>query len=60
VVLLAYAGVDWSAVLPLAAGMLAGSAIGPVVARHLHPGLLRWLVSLVGLGLAVGLWVRPS
>jgi uncharacterized protein len=49
--------VDWAAVAPLAAGMLAGSTVGPVVARHVPPGLLRWLVALTGLGLAFRLWV---
>lgn len=51
--------VDWAAVGPLAAGLFAGSAIGPRVARRLPAGLLRWLVALVGIGLAVRLWVAP-
>jgi hypothetical protein len=50
------AKVDWMAVAPLAAGMLAGSTLGPAVARHLPPRLLRWLVALTGLGLAIRLW----
>jgi len=49
------AGVDWAVVAPLAAGMLAGSAIGPPIARRLPPGLLRWVVALLGLGLAAWL-----
>jgi uncharacterized protein len=51
------ARIDWAVVAPLAAGMLAGSTAGPVVARHMPPGLLRWLVALTGLGLAFRLWV---
>ena len=51
--------VDWAAVGPLAAGLFAGSAIGPRVARRLPGGVLRWLVALVGIGLAVRLWIAP-
>jgi uncharacterized membrane protein YfcA len=56
-ILVVLARVDWEAVAPLAAGLLAGSTIGPAVARRIPPGLLRWLVALSGLGLAVRLWV---
>jgi uncharacterized membrane protein YfcA len=56
-ILVVVARVDWAAVAPLAAGLLAGSAIGPAVARRVRPGLLRWLVALSGLGLAARLWV---
>jgi uncharacterized membrane protein YfcA len=49
--------VNWAVVAPLAAGMLAGSAIGPRIARRMPPALLRWLVALGGLGFAVRLWV---
>jgi uncharacterized membrane protein YfcA len=52
-----FAHVDWTAVAPLAAGMFAGSLIGPRVARWLPPGLLRWLVALTGLALAVRLLI---
>jgi uncharacterized membrane protein YfcA len=48
--------VDWRAVGPLAAGMLAGSMAGPRIARRLPGGLLRWLVALTGLGVAIRLW----
>jgi uncharacterized membrane protein YfcA len=51
------ARVDWAVVAPLAAGMLAGSTLGPRVARRMPPGLLRWLVALMGLGFAIRLWV---
>jgi hypothetical protein len=51
------AKVDWTVVAPLAAGMLAGSALGPRLARRIPPALLRWLVALMGLGFAVRLWI---
>jgi uncharacterized protein len=52
--------VDWSAVWPLAAGLLVGSLVGPWVARRLPPGLLRWLVAACGLALAIRLWIAPA
>jgi uncharacterized membrane protein YfcA len=55
-----FAHVDWTAVAPLAVGMFAGSLVGPVVARRLPPGLLRWLVALTGLALAIRLWIAPA
>lgn len=58
---LAVAGpVQWGAVVPLGAGIFVGGTIGPHVARRLPGGLLRWLVALVGVGLAVKLWVSPG
>jgi uncharacterized protein len=48
--------VDWTVVLPLAAGLFTGSLIGPKVARRVPAGILRWLVALVGLGVAAWLW----
>jgi uncharacterized membrane protein YfcA len=56
--LVAFGSVDWPAVLPLGVGLFAGSLLGPVVARRLPAGLLRWLVALLGLGLAVELALR--
>lgn len=47
-----FAPVVWWAVLPLAAGALVGSRLGPVAARHLPPTLLRVGTALAGLGLA--------
>jgi uncharacterized protein len=55
-----FAHVDWTAVIPLATGMLAGSTIGPWIARRMPGNLLRWLVALIGLGLAVRLWLAPG
>jgi uncharacterized membrane protein YfcA len=52
--------VDWFVVVPLAAGMLAGSAIGPLAARRMPASLLRWLIALTGLALASWLWLHPG
>jgi uncharacterized membrane protein YfcA len=52
--------VDWGAVIPLAAGFLVGSMIGPRVARRLPASALRWFAALLGIGLAVKLWVDPA
>jgi uncharacterized protein len=52
--------VDWTAVLPLAAGLFTGSLIGPRVARRIPAWILRWLVALVGLGLAGWLWAHQA
>ncbi|MGO8728071.1 MAG: sulfite exporter TauE/SafE family protein [Streptosporangiaceae bacterium] len=60
VILIIFGPVDWTAVVPLGIGMFAGSMIGPRLARRLPPRLLRWLVALLGLGLAVRLWVTPT
>jgi uncharacterized membrane protein YfcA len=51
--------VQWNAAIPLAAGMLFGSMIGPRIARRLPGNVLRLLVALTGLGLAARLWVAP-
>jgi uncharacterized membrane protein YfcA len=56
----AFAPVDWSAVAPLGVGMFAGSTLGPRVARRLPPRLLRLLVALLGIGLAIQLWVHAN
>ena len=50
-----FAPVDWRAVLPLAAGALVGSRLGPVIARHLPAAPLRIGIALAGLGLATSL-----
>jgi uncharacterized membrane protein YfcA len=50
----------WSAVLPLAGGLLIGSALGPMIIRRVAPSLVRWLASAFGFTLAVYLWLRPT
>lgn len=55
-----FGSVDWSAATPLAVGMLAGSRVGPLVARRLPVGILRVLIVLLGMGLAINLWLHPS
>ncbi len=52
--------VDWAVVLPLAVGLFTGSLIGPRVARRVSAGILRWLVAIVGLGLAAWLWANQA
>jgi uncharacterized protein len=47
--------VDWATAAPLAAGLLAGGRLGPIVVRHSDARLLRTLIGLAGLGLAVKL-----
>ncbi|ONF73764.1 sulfite exporter TauE/SafE family protein [Amycolatopsis keratiniphila] len=47
--------VDWTLVLPLSIGLLAGSWLGPVVARRLPTGVLRIGIALAGVGLAIKL-----
>ena len=56
----AFGPVDWTAVAPLGLGMFVGSTLGPRIARRLPANLLRWLVVLIGLGLALQLWIKPS
>jgi uncharacterized protein len=60
VIIVIFGPVDWAAALPLGAGMFAGSMIGPRVARRIPAGLLRWLVAVLGMGLAVKLWIAPG
>jgi uncharacterized membrane protein YfcA len=59
-IFIAFGSVHWAAAVPLGLGMLAGSRVGPTVARRLPPDLLRWLIVLLGLALAVYLAVHPS
>lgn len=59
-VFVCFASVRYTAVLPLAGGLFVGATIGPRVARLMPSRLLRWLVALVGLALAVKLWVSPA
>lgn len=47
--------VHWTAAIPLAAGVLVGGRVGPVVVRHSPTRVLRVLIALAGLGLAIHL-----
>jgi uncharacterized membrane protein YfcA len=49
--------VSWGAALPLAAGLLIGSATGPAVARRVPTDVLRIGIGIGGLALAVSLGV---
>lgn len=60
VLLACFGPVHWGPAAALAAGALVGSRIGPAVTRALPRILTRSGVALLGLGLAVWLWVRPS
>ena len=60
VILVLFTPVDWAAVVPLGIGTFAGSSVGPLVARRLRGEVLRWAVALVGLGLAIRLWLGPT
>lgn len=55
VVFIVLAPVHWAAVLPLGAGCLIGSRLGPVVVRHAPATPLRIAIGIAGLGLAVKL-----
>lgn len=52
--------VEWGMVAPLAVGLFAGSAVGPVLARRVPAVVVRWSVAAFGLALAVRLWVAPG
>jgi uncharacterized protein len=56
VVFILYWPVDWAAVVPMAAGFLAGSMIGPSLTRHIPGRMLRIIAALAGFGLAIRLW----
>lgn len=50
--------VDWGTVPPMAAGLLAGSWLGPLLGRHLPATALRIGIGIAGLGLAAVLAAR--
>jgi len=56
----AFGPVNWTAVAPLSAGMFVGSMFGPRVTRWMPAGVLRWLIALLGIALAIQLWLHPS
>jgi uncharacterized membrane protein YfcA len=49
------APVAWAAVAPLAAGLLVGGRLGPVVVRRADDRVLRIVIGVAGLGLAIKL-----
>lgn len=51
--------VVWSAMLPLAAGMLVGGSLAPRILRRLPETAVRIVVAVAGLGLAVFLLTQP-
>lgn len=51
--------VVWTAMLPLAAGMVVGGALAPRLLRRLPEGVVRVAVAAAGLGLAAFLLTRP-
>jgi uncharacterized membrane protein YfcA len=53
----AFGPVHWSAVVPLAAGFLAGGWIGPALVRRIPMGALRTVIAVCGLGVAVKLGI---
>jgi uncharacterized membrane protein YfcA len=60
VVFVATGPVLWSAVIPLAGGLLIGSALGPIIVRRVPSNLVRWVAAAFGLALALYLWLRPT
>ncbi len=60
VTIVAFSHVEWAAVVPLAAGLFVGSLIGPRLARRLPAAVLRWFAALLGIGLAIKLWLAPA
>jgi uncharacterized protein len=55
--LIAVGTVDWTAAIPLGIGMFAGSLLGPRLTRWTPTHVLRPLVSVIGLGFALQLWL---
>lgn len=60
VVFVLYGPVRWASVVPLALGFLAGSRVGPALARRIPQNPLRIMVALAGLGFAAHLWLNPN
>jgi uncharacterized membrane protein YfcA len=52
--------VEWSAVLPLAVGLFAGSTAGPVIARRVPAHIVRQAGAALGFTLAVELWLHAG
>ncbi|KUI32308.1 sulfite exporter TauE/SafE family protein [Mycobacterium sp. GA-2829] len=58
VVFAVFAPVHWAAVVPMGAGCLIGSRLGPIVVRHAPSGLMRALIGAAGIALAIKLGVE--
>jgi uncharacterized protein len=56
----AFGSVDWTAVAPLSVGMFVGSMLGPRVIRRMPAAVMRWLIALLGISLAIQLWLNPG
>jgi len=52
--------VNWAAAAPLGIGMFIGSIFGPQVTRRLPMTASRWSIALLGVALAIQLWVKPG
>jgi uncharacterized membrane protein YfcA len=52
--------IDRAATVPLAVGLLGGSALGPVIARRVPAPVVRYGVATLGFALAAELWLRPG
>ncbi|GHF06646.1 UPF0721 transmembrane protein [Amycolatopsis deserti] len=53
----AFGPVDWMAAAPLGLGMFVGSTLGPRIARRLPAASLRRMVAVIGIALAIHLWI---
>ena len=55
-----FAPVDWFAVLLLAPSTLIGGYLGMAVARRMPAGVLRWSVVVLGVAVAIYLFLKPG
>jgi hypothetical protein len=60
VALLLFGPVHLAAAVALGLGLLIGSAFGPMVARNVSSSVLRIAAAVLGIGLAVWLFVMPN
>jgi uncharacterized membrane protein YfcA len=60
VIFICWGPVVWRAAVPMAIGLLVGSAVGPSLTRRMPGPAVRVLVAGAGLALAVRLWVVPA
>ncbi|MFJ8028365.1 sulfite exporter TauE/SafE family protein [Streptomyces sp. NPDC096311] len=56
----AFGPVDWMAAAPLGLGMFVGSTLGPRIARRLPASRLRLIVAVIGIALAIQLWITAT